>query len=371
MGARSVILLILVVVTIALGFFFLKHASTNQLKNGVDDSVTTGPPDAEITKHKETWINPRNPHLGKSMPDAEITKYKGTWMPFLREVRIALGDIDGLKSDGINIVAIGIKICGDEEFYVCEDEDEIKNAINEFHKNGIKTFLILNPAHPDSGIDPYSPETDEKHLLDKLTPLVLRWSVIAEEHGVEMFCPINEPQLLSHENRDDVSNWAQEILPLIRERYDGEIVFEVQGAKENIYNLTGYAYVADGGLTCTNDIVDHPEWIEHLIDEELSALKTTYPAHKYLFFGAGAFTGPDYYWWEPIAVENMEDNPHGWPEDFFTVSFKSQADFYDMFFNKTWSEVDGYFLPVYKGWEYRNKSAEEVIRNWFKSTTPP
>ncbi len=297
-------------------------------------------------------------------PAIKITKYKGIWMPFLRETRNALHDIERLKLDGINIVAIGVKVCRDKGFYVCEDENEIKNSINEFHKNGIKTFLILNPAHPESGIKPHSKETSTKQLLDELTPLVLKWALIAEDYDIEMFCPVNEPQLLSYKTKN-VSIWAQEILPGIKEKFHGKIAFEVQGAKENIYNLTGYDYVADGGLTCTSDIVEHPEWIEQLINEELLNLKKAYPGYKYLLFNAGAFTGPDYYWWEPIAAENMKNNPQGWPTDFFTVSFKSQADFYDLFFNKTWNEVNGYFIPVYKGWEYRNKPAEKIIRKWF------
>jgi hypothetical protein len=344
MMKNKLIITLFAVILVILGFHILRHPTTNQLKEMTEDSVIVEP------------------------PDTKITKYKGIWMPFLREVQIALNDIDNLKLDGINIVAIGIKVCKDEEnddFYVCEDENEIKNAINEFHKNGIKTFLILNPANPDSKINPNSPEGKGKILLDKLTLLVLNWSIISEKYGVEMFCPVNEPQMLAYKNDNDVSDWAQEILPKIREGYKGKIVFEVQGAKEHLYNLTGYDYIADGGLTCTNDIVDHPKWIEEMIDEEFSALKLNYPGLKYLFFNAGAFTGPDYYWWEPIAVENMKDNPQGWPEDFFTVSFESQADFYDMFFNRTWNEVDGYFLPVYKGWEYKNKPAEEIIKKWF------
>ena len=345
MKNKLIVLLLLVVILAAVIFYFLtQYIPLKRLGENDKDSAIIKP------------------------PDIKIKKYKGIWMPFLREVRIALGDLDNLKLDGINIVAIGIKICKDEEnnnFYVGEDENEIKNSINEFHKNGFKTFLILNPANPDSKINPNSPEGKGKILLDKLTPLVLNWSVIAEKYGVEMFCPVNEPQILAYKNDNVVSDWAQEILPRIRERYKGKIVFEVQGAKDHLYNLTGYDYLADGGLTCTKDIADHPEWIKEMINEEFLALKSNYPGFKYLFFNAGAFTGPDYYWWEPIAPENMKNNSNGWPDDFFTVSPKSQAEFYDMFFNITWKGVDGYFLPVYKGWEYRGKPAEEVIRDWF------
>ncbi len=302
------------------------------------------------------------------VPEIEITQYRGVWMPFLREVKISLEDIDNLRLDGINTVAIGVKVCkrGERDsFYVCEDEEEIKEAIDDFHRNGLGTFLVLNPANPDSGMDPESPEGKGKDLLDKLTPLVLKWAVISEKHGVEMFCPVNEPQMLGYKNDSAVSEWAQEILPRIRGIYKGKIAFEVQGAKEHRYNLTGYDYVADGGLTCTRDIADHPGWVEEMVDEEFLALKSNYPGLGHLLFNAGAFTGPDYYPWEPIASENMKNNSRGWPADFFTVSFKAQAEFYDMVFRRTWNETDGYFLPVYRGWEYRNKPAEAVIREWF------
>jgi len=302
-------------------------------------------------------------------PDIKIEKYKGIWLPFLREVKIAIEDIENLKTDGINIAAIGIKICQDDNsnFYVCEDEEEIKNAINEFHKNGIRTLIILNPGSPDSQIDPNAPEGKGKALLDKLTPLVLKWAAISEKYDAEMFCPANEPQMFTYKDDEAVSQWAQEILPLIREAYSGKVVFEVQGAKEHKYNLAGYDYIADGGLTCTKDIINHPDWIKEIIKEEISALKSKYPGFKYLLFNAGAFTGPDHYWWEPIAPENMQDNPQGWPKDFFTVPLQSQAKFYDMLFNATWNSTEGYFIPVYKGWEYRGKPAEKTIRHWFNS----
>jgi len=344
MQNKLLISLFLFAIIIAVGFYFLRLAPQKQSSEMTNNSIIIKP------------------------PNMKITKYNGIWIPFLKEVQMSLGDLDNLKLDGINIVAIGIKLCKHEEnnnFYVCEDENEIKNAINEFHKKGIKTFLILNPANPDTKIDPNSPEEKGKSLLDKLTPLVLNWSIISEKYGVEMFCPVNEPQMLAYKNDTVVSDWAQEVLLRIRKFYNGKLVFEVQGAKKHRYNLTGYDYIADGGLTCTKDIVNHPDWIEKMISEEFSALKLNYPKFKYIFFNAGAFTGPDYYWWEPIAPENMKNNSNGWPEDFFTVSFKSQAKFYDMFFNTTWNGVDGYFLPVYKGWEYRSKPAEEVIRKWF------
>jgi len=36
-----------------------------------------------------------------------------------------------------------------------------------------------------------------------------------------------------------------------------------------------------------------------------------------------------------------------------------------MLFELTWDITEGYFVPVYKGWEYRDKPAEEIVRKWF------
>ncbi len=305
-------------------------------------------------------------------PEVAIDKYQGVWLPFPREVAIALGDIDNLKADGINTVSIGIKIRRDGDIFQDEGEKEIKKALNEFHKNGIKTFLILNPAHPDLGISPSRPEASGKPLLDKLTPLVLKWAQIAEDYAVEIFCPVNEPQLLSYQKENDVSHWAQEILPQLREIYHGKLAFLVQATGDGLpnYDLTGYDYVALGGFGADSDIDTLPEAAEYKIDESLARLKTAYPDLEYIYFGVGAFTGPDYYWWEPIAPANMPEHMPELPVDFFIVSPEGQAKFFNMFFAKSWEQVDGYFISVYKGCEYRNKPAEQVIRKWFNTGKP-
>jgi len=114
--------------------------------------------------------------------------------------------------------------------------------------------LVLNPAHPDFGINPFSSEASGKPLLDKVTPLVLKWAKISEEYGVEMFSPLNEPQLLAYQNEKDVSNWAQEILPKIRKAYHGKIGFRVHNNPEGfaVYNLTGYDYIMVRTITGGN-----------------------------------------------------------------------------------------------------------------------
>ena len=218
---------------------------------------------------------------------------------------------------------------------------------------------------------PYSTETTGRPLLDKLTPLVLKWARISEEYGVEVFAPVNEPQLLSYQDVEAVSDWAQGLLPRLKAVYRGKLAFRVHGdpAGFAVYNLTGYDLLVYSGLACTKDIDVHPEWVAHLINETLHGLMEAYPGFNYVLFDMGAFTGPDYYWWEPIAPANMPDFMPELPVDFFTVSAESQAEFYDLFFSMTWNDVEGFFLPVYRGWEYRGKPAEQVIREWFHAET--
>ncbi|RLI10790.1 hypothetical protein DRO42_00070 [Candidatus Bathyarchaeota archaeon] len=366
MGASkaNLVLISVIVIVLVAGAFFLYDA----FYLSRSEEAPSSPPSAgEGEETEEEEPSPPQSAIIIKPPNTTITKYKGLWLPFLEEVRASLGDLDNIKLDGVNIVAIGVKICVDGNVTECESEDEIKDAISEFHKHGLKTFLLLNPAHPDFGVDPYSTEATGKPLLDKLTPLVLKWAEISEEYGVEVFAPVNEPQLLSYQDADAVSDWAQELLPKLRKVYHGKVAFRVHKDPEGfaVYNLTGYDLLVFSGMACTKDIEEHPEWIARLINETLSGLRASYPGCSYVLFDMGAFTGPDHYWWEPIAPANMPDFMPELPPDFFTVSNESQAEFYDLFFNLTWNDVEGFFLPVYRGWGYRGKPAEQVIREWF------
>ncbi len=315
-------------------------------------------PEEEPQAEEEVVVGP---------PQTAIDKYKGLWLPFLNDAGIALNEVDNLRADGVNIVSLGISIYLDGDVIKDRDRAEIKKMVNEFHRNGIRTCLVLNPGHPEFGIDPFSPEASGRPLFERLTPLALEWAAICEKYGVEMFCPANEPQLMAYQKEQDISDWAQQILPRLREVYTGKLVFLAQYTAEGLprYNLAGYDYVAIGGVGADSDVDQMPWRTEEKIEETLDSLRTLYPGHRYLYFGVVAFTGPDFYWWEPIAPANMRETNPNLPSDFFLVSLEGQAKFYDVFFSKTWDGVDGYFIGAYKGTEYRDKPAEEVIRNWF------
>ena len=296
-------------------------------------------------------------------PNITISKYKGIWCPNAYETEIAYKKMDSLKRDGINIVAIGLTIKkNNTEYYVSENETRTKELINSFHKNNIATAIILNPANPDFDTDFY-PEKSIEQVLDMLANLSMKWAEISEKYGVEIFCPANEPNLIAHDEK--ISEWAQKILPELRKTFSGKIAFQVQagGNYAPEYNVSGYDYLIWAGITCNKEIDKNcTECIEHQINENYELYRENYKDIKIIYLG-GAFTGEDYYYWEPIAQENMKNSE--FEPDFFTVSFEGQAKCYDLIFNKTWGSVSGYFLPSYKGWYFWDKPAEDVVKRWF------
>ena len=348
--------LILIILIIG-GYFIINQNENNELNNPIQN----------ITYEESNIIKG---------PTESVIKYKGLWLPFLEETQIAANDIENLKENGINIVAIGIRLFATDEnknweftnLTEYENETEILKAINTFHKNKIKTILILNPAHGDFGVSPYPSENTGKPILEMLNPLVLKWAEIAEKYGVEIFCPTNEPALLASE--EDISVWAQEILPKIKNVYSGKTAFRVhnEGDDYPVYNIKGYDYVLPYVTHCSKDVDRGGGYLEHMKENNINniiKIKQKYPNYRYIFFEVAAYTGPDYYWWEPIAPANMKNNAWDLEEDFMVVSEDGQAKCFELFFDLGWNETDGYLITTAKGFEFKNKPAELIIREWY------
>ncbi len=348
----------------------------NASSAGQNASEAGQPPSPENTSAAGQEPAPEEPVIVKG-PTGPVSKYKGLWLPFLDETKAAAEGIESLKADGINTVAIGIRLLATDEAHgwevgnitEYENETEILEAINVFHENGIRVILVPNPAHGNFGVSPYPSEQAGKEFLRMHEPLILKWANLSEQYGVHMFCPVNEPTLLAGE--EEVSSWAQELLPKIRSLYHGKVAFRVQDEGETFpaYNLSGYDYVLPMATFCTSDMDDpDPNCAGHLRNSNLQKMEEferIYPSQSYIFFDVGAFTGPDYYSWEPIAPENQAKSSHEWPDDFFVVSEEGQAECLDMLFSLGWEDSDGYILSGAKGFEFMGKPAEEVVRDWF------
>jgi len=71
------------------------------------------------------------------------------------------------------------------------------------------------------------------------------WAEIAENGQVEFFSPLNEPNFVL--SQEEGFRWAQMVLPLIREKFSGDVVLKLGGGAEinDIdHDYSGYDYVA-------------------------------------------------------------------------------------------------------------------------------
>jgi len=87
--------------------------------------------------------------------------------------------------------------------------------IQTAHRNGLKVALTI-------GYKPPYPKLEEIDL-EALNSRVIEYAKLAEQYEVELFAPLNEPEVIFLEN---TGKWRQEILPKIRKVYHGEIVWK-------------------------------------------------------------------------------------------------------------------------------------------------
>ncbi len=354
----------------------IKEDYSKKMKNSPESNneniIEENSKNEEYKKVKEVIIKP---------PDIEISKYKIVGFS-IREARILLDDIENLKKDGVNVVAVYIEIgfkgrmqdIGIEkmEFTEFDDTEEIKNTINGFHENGIKTMIILN-------FYSWGPTGYGLRKLEKAEVMILKWAEISEKYGVEIFCPINEPQLMLGVKMQDridkydereISEWAQKILPGIKEKFKNKVAFQIQPNMESgipKYNIRGYDYALIHGGTSSNEFVKLSDEMKksdriHCLNEIISK----YPGQKLIYI-IEPFTGPDHYFYEPNSPVNFKVEFPELAEDFFMVSEEGQAICLEWLFKMTWdkSEISGNLIKIPRGCEYRDKPAEAVVREWF------
>jgi hypothetical protein len=99
-----------------------------------------------------------------------------------------------------------------------EAEMQLRGAISDAHKNGIKIFLTpfveSMEFWPDRGCNLSSEEW---------TRTVLKWAQFAEENGVELFAPGFEMAIIM--DNGDSREFFREMPPKIRKIYSGRITF--------------------------------------------------------------------------------------------------------------------------------------------------
>lgn len=313
------------------------------------------------------FIQPTNfTTLRLSEPEKIGDRYvvlSGIW---LREARLALRDLERHKKMGANTIMITVPLdCDADLNFSTPSHEVIAMYVQAAHASGMRVLLTLcqgPPAGYSRGWhDAYFGEGREvsgKAVLDALTPFVMEWAEFAEEFQVELFMPLVEPIMWAsmdtvYWEMDDqranevcgaVSEWMQEILPGIKERYSRELMFathnRVTGNSPYFeLDFTGYDYIANwesGGQIVTQ-----------LSQECLSSDTCRGLIHHITLYVGGL----DF---EPAYVLTEEE----------------QSTAYDEFFRQTWDNeaTAGVMLDLGVGKEYLDRPAEEVVTSWLTGT---
>jgi hypothetical protein len=177
------------------------------------------------------------------------------------------------KEAGADYLLVRAFYDGTEDGGLIGDEEEAKlylgRAIKTAHDFGIKIFLA-----------PYVESRDywvaKKWTLseDLWTETILKWARFAEDNDVEMFSPGVEMNLILDEDR--VGSWLKEILPKIREVYNGKVItaehYDIERWKildeEEVFwgydciGLTIFPRKSYDGVSDMRSLEDYTEYVE-------------------------------------------------------------------------------------------------------------
>jgi len=134
-----------------------------------------------------------------------------------------------LEESGVNMVVDEVPFFVDPEGNVCEFpyyRQLLIQNIQAAHRNGLQYCMTLQDNYlPNSGTGhPHViPESAWSTFIPQWNGLVLEYAVLAEKFGVEMYAPLVEPDGVF--STEKAVEWGQEIVPQIKERYSGKILF--------------------------------------------------------------------------------------------------------------------------------------------------
>ena len=179
-----------------------------------------------------------------STPKEEVEIYKGIWMPtscLSPTLQSMAFDFSRMKDDGMNTVQFGpIHYSIGGKIYPTPWDKALTIAyIQSAHRKGLKVFLNLDLYYitkPQQffATSPTVPEEAFKEIQEQYESFVVEWAEIAEKYEVELFSPMNEPEIKFGCGAS--SGWGQQIISKIKEVYHGEVVWRGVNCGEVIWN---------------------------------------------------------------------------------------------------------------------------------------
>ncbi len=190
-------------------------------------------------------------------PSGEPAVYKGFWMPamYLDDNQQDMSSVARLKDAGANIVLLGpnakINSAGEVRFDVPEDyiETRLYQLSKRYYGADIRIGFVIETLYvksfsdnsPAGGPGAFpSDKVSQPGFLDKYNQLVGRMAKLAQKYHVDIFSPMNEPDLKLGPAM--ASKWGQEILPLVKENYSGKALWKSAGGALDKYNTDFKGY---------------------------------------------------------------------------------------------------------------------------------
>lgn len=190
-------------------------------------------------------------------PSGTVSVYKGFWMPsgfYFDRKSQSMSDPQDLEDAGANIASIApnvkINSRGEVKFdapfnYV---EESMDHWARTYYENNIRISLTIEVFYQDEFVEGQSGEpkpipraiASQPGFLDEYNKIVVDVAKLAEKYQVEMFSPMNEPDLKLGEAT--ASAWGQKILPEIKKYYKGKILWKAagSGAAQSVIDFSGY-----------------------------------------------------------------------------------------------------------------------------------
>jgi hypothetical protein len=149
-----------------------------------------------------------------------------------------MSDIRLLKGTGANIVSIGpnvkINSRGETRFDVPMEyvEHRMAELAGKYYGEGIRIHLVIEVTYEEEFTGGPSGEPQpipravaaQPHFLDQYNGIVRDMAKLAEKYRVEIFSPMNEPDLKL--GADVASDWGQKILPVVKDEYHGKVLYK-------------------------------------------------------------------------------------------------------------------------------------------------
>ncbi len=240
-------------------------------------------------------------------PKGEVAVYKGFWMPcgfYYDHKSQSMSDPRDLKDARANIASIApnvrINSKGEVKFDAPFDyvEQSLAYWAKNYYENGIRISLVIEVSYQeDLNSRPNGePKPVPRNIagrpgfLDEYNKIAVKIAQLAEKYRVEMFSPMNEPDLKLGEAT--ASAWGQAILPEIKKYYHGKILWKAAGsdAKQAAIDFSGYDIIGfdptPGGGNPAASLALYPSQLRKMIElAQARAKKYNVPAVMITEFG--------------------------------------------------------------------------------------